>query len=184
VFLKSSCASRVFFGIGMLSTFLRGASTQLVRIAIARGAIFFAFWLMISGGSGTLLAVGIVAVTIATWISVRLLPDAGLRLRPFGMARLAVHVLRQSAIAGADVARRVFHPVLALHLGFIVLPLRLPISFARSAFCALSSLQAGALPAGTDANDRLMVHCLDIEQPVAANMAAEQTLFVRALRDA
>jgi multicomponent Na+:H+ antiporter subunit E len=174
----------VFFGIGMLSTLLHGASTQLVRIAVARSAIFFAFWLMISGGSGTLLAVGIVAVTVATWISVRLLPGAGLRLRPFGAARLAVRVLRQSAMAGADVARRVFEPALSLHLGFIVLPLRLPTGFARSAFCALSSLQAGALPAGTDANDKLVVHCLDIEQPVAANMAAEQTLFLRALSDA
>ena len=104
-------------------------------------------------------------------------------MRSFPAVRLAVRVLRQSVVAGLDVARRAFAPILSLHLGFVVFPLRLPIGPARSAFCALSSLQPGALPAGTDTNDRLVVHCLDIEQPVAANMAADETLFVRAFSD-
>jgi multicomponent Na+:H+ antiporter subunit E len=166
----------------MSSNFLDAAGPQRVRIAVARGAFFSVFWLMISGG-GTLLAVGIVAVMISTWLSIRLSPDAELRMRPFAAARLASHVLIQSATAGVDVARRVFDPRLSLRLGFVVFPLRLPSGFAREAFCALSSLQPGALPAGTDANDTLVVHCLDTEQPVAANMAAEQSLFIGALRD-
>lgn len=166
----------------MSSSFLDGAGPQPVHIVAARGAFFLVFWLMISGG-GALLAVGIVAVVIATWISVRLLPAAALRIRPFAAARLAVHVLSQSATAGVDVARRAFDPRLSLRLGFVASPLCLAAGSARNAFCALSSLQPGALPAGTDANDRLVVHCLDTEQPVAANMATEQNLFVRALRD-
>jgi multicomponent Na+:H+ antiporter subunit E len=92
-------------------------------------------------------------------------------------------VLLQSATAGVDVARRALDPRLSLRLGFVVLPLCLPTGFARNAFCALSSVQPGALPAGTDANDGLVVHCLDTEQTVAANMAAEQSLFVMALHD-
>ena len=102
-------------------------------------------------------------------------------MRSFPAARLAVRVLRQSVVAGLDVARRAFAPILSLHLGFVVFPLGLPSGPARSAFCALSSLQPGALPAGTDPNDRLVVHCLDVEQSVAANMAAEEALFARAL---
>jgi multicomponent Na+:H+ antiporter subunit E len=138
---------------------------------------------MISGGQGMILAVGLFAVALATWTSVRFLPPAGWQMRLFPAARLAVRVLRQSVVAGLDVARRAFAPILSLHLGFVVFPLRAPIGPARSAFCALSSLQPGALPAGTDPNDRLVVHCLDIEQPVAANMAADETLFVRAFSD-
>ena len=167
----------------MLGTLLDSANRPLARIAAVRAAIFLAFWLMISGGQGMLLAVGLFAVALATWTSVRLLPAAGWRMRSFPAARLAVRVLRQSVVAGLDVARRAFAPILSLHLGFVVFPLRLPIGPARSAFCALSSLQPGALPAGTDPNDRLVVHCLDIGQPVAVNMAAEETLFVRAFSD-
>jgi len=159
-----------------------GASRQRARIALARTAIFFAFWLMISGGNGILLAVGIVAVAIATWTSLRLLPARGLRMRPLAAATLAVHILRQSGEAGIDVAWRAFDPLLALRSGFIVFPSRLPIGSARNAFCALSSLQPGALPAGTDQNDRMVVHCLDSGQPVVANMAVEEALFMRALK--
>lgn len=104
-------------------------------------------------------------------------------MRSFPAAWLAVRVVRQSVVAGLDVARRAFAPVPPLHLGFVVFPLRLPTGPARNAFCAVSSLQPGALPAGTDPNDRLVVHCLDIDQPVAANMAAEETLFVRIFSD-
>ena len=104
-------------------------------------------------------------------------------MRSFPAARLAVRVLRQSVVAGLDVAWRAFAPILSLHLGFVVFPLRVPTGPVRSAFCVLSSLQPGALPAGTDPNDMLVVHCLDIGQPVAVNMAAEETLFVRAFSD-
>ena len=104
-------------------------------------------------------------------------------MRPFAATRLALRVLLQSVVAGLDVAWRAFDPTLSLRPGFVAFPLRLPAGPACSAFCALSSLQPGALPAGTDSNDMLVVHCLDIAQPVAANMAAEEGLFVRALRD-
>jgi multicomponent Na+:H+ antiporter subunit E len=148
----------------------------------ARAAFFFAFWLMISGGQAMLLVVGLVTVAIATWTSLRLLPARGLRMRPFVAATLAMRVLRQWAVAGLDVARRAFDPALPLRPGFVVFPLRLPVGTARCGFCALSSLQPGALPAGTDRNDRLVVHCLDVEQSVVANMAAEEVLFMGALK--
>jgi len=136
---------------------------------------------MISGGEGTLLAVGLIAAALATWISIHLFPPGALRMRPLAGATLAVHVLRQSIVGGMDVARRAFDPMLSLRSGLVVCPLHLPFGPARSAFCALSSLQPGALPAGTDPNGMLVVHCLDVEQSVAANMAAEEALFARAL---
>ena len=38
----------------------------------------------------------------------------------------------------------------------------------------------GTLPTGTDENGALIVHCLDVGQPVAANLAAEEGLFMLA----
>jgi multicomponent Na+:H+ antiporter subunit E len=42
-------------------------------------------------------------------------------------------------------------------------------------------MMPGTLPTGTDEHGALLVHCLDIGQPVAANLAAEERLFIRAV---
>ncbi len=39
----------------------------------------------------------------------------------------------------------------------------------------------GTLPTGIDDHGALLVHCLDIGQPVAANLKAEERLFIRAV---
>ena len=39
----------------------------------------------------------------------------------------------------------------------------------------------GTLPTGTDEEGALLVHCLDRGQPVAANLEAEERLFIRAV---
>ena len=38
----------------------------------------------------------------------------------------------------------------------------------------------GTLPTGTDEQGALLVHCLDMSQPIAVNLAAEELLFIRA----
>jgi multicomponent Na+:H+ antiporter subunit E len=62
---------------------------------------------------------------------------------------------------------------------------RMPIAFAgggqRSAFCTFSSLMPGTLPTGTNEQGALLVHCFDTSQPVAANLSAEELLFMRAV---
>ena len=70
---------------------------------------------------------------------------------------------------------------LELKPGFIACPLRLPAGSQRNAFCALSSLMPGTLPTGTNEEGALLVHCLDTSQPVAANLKAEELLFMRAI---
>ena len=39
----------------------------------------------------------------------------------------------------------------------------------------------GTLPTGMNDEDELLVHCLDVGQPVAANLKAEERLFIRAI---
>lgn len=157
------------------------AAPRLVKVAAARAALFLGFWLMISGWSPADLPVGLAAVAAATWLSLRLLPGGESRPRPVFLAALALRFIRQSVVSGIEVAWRALNPRLPLRPGFVAYPLHLPPGGARSAFCALSSLLPGTLPTGTDENGVLLVHCLDTGQPVAANLAAEETLFTRAL---
>jgi multicomponent Na+:H+ antiporter subunit E len=136
---------------------------------------------MISGWAPADLPVGLAAVAGATWISLSLLPPGGSRVRFVSLALLVASFLRQSIVSGTDVAWRALNPKLRLRPGFVACPLRLPAGGGRSAFCALSSLMPGTLPTGTDEHGTLLVHCLDVGQPVAANLAAEERLFIRAV---
>jgi multicomponent Na+:H+ antiporter subunit E len=136
---------------------------------------------MISGWAPADLPVGLAAVAGATWVSLRLLPPKGSRIRLAALGALAANFSRQSVLSGADVAWRALNPTLTLRPGFVACPLRLPQGGKRSAFCALSSLMPGTLPTGANDQDELLVHCLDVGQPVAANLMAEEALFIRAI---
>ncbi len=155
---------------------------RVVSAAISRGALFFAFWLAISGWKAADLPVGVAAVAGATWTSLALLPAKGSWLRLGALAALAVSFLRGSVVSGFDVARRALRPELDLRPGFVTAPLRLPPGNARNAFSALASLMPGTLPVGMGENS-LLIHGLDVAQPIAQDLAHEEALFMRALGD-
>ena len=136
---------------------------------------------MIAGHNPTDLPVGLIAAAAATWTSLRLLPRVKVQLRLLSLATFTLHFLRQSVSSGVEVAWRAFNPRLPLNPGFIVYPCRLRTAGSRGAFCALSSLLPGTLPAGSDEEGALLIHCLDVGQPVAASLAAEEALFSRAI---
>ena len=46
----------------------------------------------------------------------------------------------------------------------------------------MTSLMPGTLPVGTDAKDALVYHCLDMDQPVAANLTRDESLLTRVRR--
>jgi multicomponent Na+:H+ antiporter subunit E len=154
--------------------------TDGTQAAIARWAGFVCLWLVISRLDLAELLIGAVTAAGATWASLHLLPPGPGRLRPAALARLGLRFVRQSAIAGADVARRALDPRLPLRPGFVRVPLRVAPGVARNAFCALASLMPGSLPAGSD-NGALRVHCLDLGQDVPAQMSTEETIFLAAL---
>jgi len=164
-----------------LSAPANDATSRLAQAAAARAIVFFAFWLMVSGWALADLPVGLAAVAGATWTSLRFLPPGESRLRLAPLVALAMSFFRQSMVSGMDVAWRALSPRVQLRPGFVPCPLRLPPGGERSAFCALSSLLPGTLPTGTDESGALLVHCLDVGQPVAANLAAEERLFIRAV---
>lgn len=148
-----------------------------------RSSLFLIFWLMISGWAPSDLPIGLAAVAAATWNSLFLLPPGRSRLRIGRLARLATTFAWQSIVSGIDVARRAFERELRLHQGIVPYRVQLSSSVARNTFYALSSLLPGTLPTGTDEEGSLLVHCLDIDRPVAADLAREEDLFRQVLGD-
>jgi multicomponent Na+:H+ antiporter subunit E len=159
----------------------RAKAASVARAAIMRGAGFLLLWLVIIGAGMSDLAVGLVTAAAATWTSLRLLPPGARRVRPVALAGPSLRFLGQSAIAGADVAWRALDPRLPLRPGFVRCPIRIAPGPARSAFRAFSSLLPGTLPAGPDHNGALLVHCLDVGQPVPAQMAEAEARFLQML---
>ncbi len=111
----------------------------------------------------------------------RLLPPGHARPSALALGQLALRFARQSLAAGLDVAWRALDPRMRLRPGFVTYETRLPQGPARSAFLTLMSLLPGSLPAWQDDGGKIVIHCLDVDQPVAAQMAEEEKLFVRAL---
>jgi multicomponent Na+:H+ antiporter subunit E len=154
-------------------------SQGLSRSAVARAVGLFVLWLILTGGNAADLVAGAVAALAATWASLLLLPPGTSRVRPLALGQFALRFLRQSLIAGVDVARRALDPRLPLTPGFVHYPVGLPPGPARNMFTTLMSLLPGSVPIGADASGGLLIHCLDVEQPIAAQLAAEETHFAR-----
>jgi multicomponent Na+:H+ antiporter subunit E len=145
-----------------------------------RAAWFLCLWLVLAGADlGDILAAA-AAIAAATWTSLRLLEPNASRRSPRAIVQLVLLFLYHSVVAGADVARRALDPRLPLCPGFVAYPTRLSSGMRRNVFTTLTSLLPGTVPTGEE-NGQLVYHCLDVQQPVVAELAAEEAALVRAL---
>ena len=149
--------------------------------AIVRSLVFLCIWFVLYGPDLAALPVGLGAAAAATWASLRLLPPGSFHPRLGSLIVLAFRFVWQSVLAGIDVARRALEPRLPLRPGFVTYAIRMRPSPARSTFLSIASLLPGTLPTGLDETGALVVHCLDTDQPVVAQMAAEEARLNRAL---
>jgi multicomponent Na+:H+ antiporter subunit E len=148
--------------------------------AACRATWFLCLWLVLAGPDLEDIPAAVIAVAAATWTSSWLLEPSSSRRSLRAISQLALLFLYHSVVAGADVARRALDPRLPLRPGFIAYPTRLPRGVRRNVFATLTSLLPGTVPAGED-NGQLLYHCLDVEQPVVAELAAEEAALIRAL---
>jgi multicomponent Na+:H+ antiporter subunit E len=148
--------------------------------ALARGAAFALLWLLLAGANAADLPAAIPAIILATWASLRLLPPGPSRPSTTGIARLALRFPMQSLVAGIDVVRRVFDPGLPIRPGFVSYRPLQPEGTARDGFCSWVSLLPGTLPMGAQPDGTLLIHCLDTNQPIAAQLAAEEERYISA----
>jgi multicomponent Na+:H+ antiporter subunit E len=152
------------------------------RSALGRGTLLFGFWIVLMGVGALNAVVGAVTAAAATLVSLWLLPPQAARLRVTALPGLALRFLRQSLVAGLDVARRAFSPALPMRLGYAQYAVGFRPGRGRNAFAALTSLLPGTVPAGEDA-ESLLYHCLDVNQPVVEQLAAEEAVLRRALKE-
>jgi multicomponent Na+:H+ antiporter subunit E len=150
-----------------------------LRPAITRAIVFLGVWVVLSGYALVDLLPGVMAALAATWVSLHLLPFGTNRMQLLTLSKVVARFLYQSVLAGADVARRALDPKLPLDPGFIRYSTGLPPGTARNAFTTLMSLLPGTVPVGSDQNGALLIHCLDIRQPVTAQLAVEEALLIR-----
>ena len=162
-----------------MKTAIPGTATSRLdaprRAALIRGVAFFALWLVLMQSLKLAdLAIGAFAAVFATWVSLRLLPPAAGRLRLGNLLMLLPHFLWQSVRAGVDVAGRALAPRVRLHPGFVRFPAGLPAGLARNTFTTITSLLPGTVPCGEE-DGVLVYHCLDITQPVVAQLSDEES---------
>jgi multicomponent Na+:H+ antiporter subunit E len=145
-----------------------------------RAAWFCCLWFVLADAHVGDIPAAAAAVAAATWTSLRLLEPNVSRRSPRALVRLVLLFLFHSIVAGADVARRALDPRLPIRPGFVAYTTRLPRGLRRNVFTTLTSLLPGTVPTG-ELDGQLFYHCLDVEQPVLAELAAEEAALVRAL---
>lgn len=148
--------------------------------AASRAIWFSCLWLVLAGAQTGDIPAAVAAIAAATWTSLHLLEPGSARRSPPAIARLTLLFLYHSVVAGIDVAGRALSPRLPLNPGFVTYPTRLPRGVRRNVFTTLTSLLPGTVPAGEE-NGQIIYHCLDVAQPVLADLAAEEAALVRAL---
>jgi multicomponent Na+:H+ antiporter subunit E len=160
----------------------RAARSGLWPSAVLRAILFLCLWLVLSGADPWDLPAAAGAAAAATWTSLHLLVPRTSRGSPRAIAQLALRFLYESVVAGADVAWRALDPRLPLRPGFVLYPIDLPPGAGRNIFATLTSLLPGTVPAGEE-KGQLVYHCLDVGQPVVAQLAAEEEALSRALNN-
>lgn len=133
----------------------------------SRAALAALAWCVLTGAVTEGWLVGVPVVAAAAWTSAWLLPP--LSLSPVGTVRFAGFFLRQSLIAGIDVARRAFMPRPPLAPAVVEYDLRVDSELERVALTNTISLLPGTLGADLDGR-RLYVHVLDAGQDVRGSL--------------
>ncbi|MCX5514691.1 sodium:proton antiporter [Kaistia algarum] len=151
------------------------------RVPWARAFALLLIWIILTRGSLKDLPVGLIAVAVAAFVSVRIRPTSQVTLRLIPTLTYVGIFLRQSVVAGFDVARRAFDPKLPLKTGFIEFSPSLPAGMERTLFADLSSMAPGTLPVEERPDGTLLVHCLDTDTDVAAQLAADEGRLAAAL---
>jgi multicomponent Na+:H+ antiporter subunit E len=133
-------------------------------------------WWVVAGGDPSSWSVGVPAVALAAWATLRLGPAHGLRLSVRGLVAFLPFFLWESLRGGTDVALRTLAPRLRVDPAFVRYRLRLRQGPACTFYANCVSLLPGTLAADL-AGDWIEVHALS----GTANASAELARLERAV---
>lgn len=154
-----------------------------VTALLSRSSLLFGLWLVLAGPDPLGLPFGLAAALLGARASLALLPPASGRANPGALARLLAGVLRQSVVAGGDIAIRAFARPPRLAPGILAVPFGTAPGAARDGLRLLASLAPGALPLETREDGTLLLHVLDTAMPHAADLAATEAALRAAMGD-
>jgi multicomponent Na+:H+ antiporter subunit E len=151
-------------------------------MTILRRGLFFALvWLVLTAGRADGLVLGTVAVAVATWASLRLLPSTGLQLS--GLPGFLGFFLVNSVRGGMQVATMALRGRSALRPGVVEVVLALPPGLPRAVLTGTLGLMPGTLGLALD-GAQLRLHVLDTHLPVAAEVRALEERIARLFGEA
>lgn len=154
----------------------------MMRAAVVRWIGFALFWLAMTAGAHEGFVFGAGAAVAATWTSMHLLPPGKFRIRWLRLLLMLPRFLWHGLAAGVDIARRAFDPRLPLQPGYVAYRVKFQHSDVRNGFAAMTSLLPGTVPCA-DEGDALIYHCLDVTQPIAAQLAADEARLARVIEE-
>lgn len=158
--------------------------TNAIRLAwLPRAGAFGLLWWVLAEGRLETWGLGIVAVAAATWASVRLWPPTLFRLNLAALPGFLAFFLVNSMRGGWQVAGMAWRGQAALRPALVELPIALPPGAPRLLITALLGLMPGTLGVELVA-DRLRLHVLHADLPVAAEARALEERILRLLEGA
>lgn len=146
--------------------------------AVRRAGIFALLWLIAAEGRPDVWPLALAGIAGATAASLWLLPAKTLpAISPGGLLRFLAYFVHQSLAGGLQVAWLAVQARPALRPALIELPLTLPPGPPRLLFTAALGLMPGTLGVRLHGNT-LLVHVLDRQQPLQAELLAERVAGV------
>jgi multicomponent Na+:H+ antiporter subunit E len=144
-----------------------------------RFIIFLGIWCVFDGIKPIGLVAGLITAGLVTWLSVNLFPPSATRIRVLPSLAMALHFMRSSIVAALEVAKYAFRRQPGLHLGFVTYECGIPAGTKRDLYLSMVSLMPGSLVVDVEENGRVIMHCLDINQPIAEQMADNEARLIR-----
>lgn len=138
---------------------------------LQQAALMALLWWAISEGRWESAGFAVPVLVVAAAAALALRRGRRWRLRPLAAARVLPWFLARSLAAGLDVALRVLRPQPRILPAFVSLRIRLHDAGARVLLADVMSLLPGTLSAGLH-DDQLLLHVLDREAPVEAELRA------------
>jgi multicomponent Na+:H+ antiporter subunit E len=126
---------------------------------------FGLIWWVLSGGRADGLWLGLLAISAATWASLRLAPPEARAFRLAAVPAFAGYFVWHSVRGGWQVARLAWLGRKSLQPALVELPLALPPGAAQHLMTAALGLMPGSVAVDL-VNGRLRMHVLDARQPV------------------
>lgn len=153
------------------------------RALLLRASTLAAVWWVLSGGEAASWLLGVPAVAIALWVSVRLAPPPALRFSAAGAVSYFGFFIWQSVKGGMQVAAMALRPTLDLRPALIDLQMRLPPGPSQLFLASTLSLMPGTLAVAVE-NNRLRLHVLDARLPIEREVRAAEKRIAAMYREA